>query len=83
MQSIEPRPKRGRPRIFPDRVLSNAECVRRWRAKHPPPPKPPPEEGAPLQLRTFGEIAELLLEKPEKPEKPPARPPFDVEALIA
>jgi hypothetical protein len=40
---------RGRPRLNPDHVLSNAERVRRWREKHGklPAPKPPKPEAFP------------------------------------
>jgi hypothetical protein len=84
MQELnEPRPKRGRPRIFADRRLTNAECVARWRAKHPKPPKPKPEEPEEgfLRLKTFSELAAAAGLVPEqKPQE--RRPGFDVEALI-
>jgi hypothetical protein len=57
---------RGRPRLDPDHVLSNAERVRRFRAKHgkPPAPKPPQPESPFPELKTFAELAEQSLEHP-------------------
>jgi hypothetical protein len=90
----ETRPKRGRPRINPERPLTNAEYVARWRAKHPKPPKPPAEEPEFPWLRGAAELAGGgLLPDPgteqqqssphgEHSDMSPKRLAFDAEALI-
>jgi hypothetical protein len=72
--------------------MTNAECVARWRLRHPKPPKPPEPDLWP-ELRTFDELAQLAGLLPEPPEAPFRNgtenvphldtPVFDPEALLA
>jgi hypothetical protein len=68
---------RGRPRLNPDRRLTNAECQARWRQRHGKPPAPKPEEPPEtFQLRTFGELAAAAQQPLER------APFFDPKAMI-